>query len=178
MTRYLRNLLELTIASTKRFFFSNFVLLQLTSVNFIFYLAIKGKNSYSFAVSVEPLRFFTIVFWILSYLLFYHYWLYFPCLFFHVTSNPSWLLRPVKFSTSSELYPDCFPLLSFIGSFVFGVFVFMQRVCVFLHYTIFPKKGDPLPQLVSPGRWKIFLETCRALNCGLNHRPDWPISLI
>ena len=26
----------------------------------------------------------------------------------HVTSTPLWLLRPVKVSTSSELYPDYF----------------------------------------------------------------------
>ena len=32
---------------------------------------------------------------------------------FHFTSNPLWFLRPVKASTSSELYPDGFLLLAF-----------------------------------------------------------------
>ena len=37
-------------------------------------------------------------------------WFY---IFFHFTSNPLWFLRPVKASTSSELYPDGFLLLAF-----------------------------------------------------------------
>ena len=35
-------------------------------------------------------------------------------LLIHVTSTPPWLLRPVKISTSSELYPDCFQLATFL----------------------------------------------------------------
>ena len=33
----------------------------------------------------------------------------------HVTSTPPWLLRPVKVSTSSELYPDYFRLPTFLN---------------------------------------------------------------
>ena len=33
----------------------------------------------------------------------------------HVTSTPPWLLRPVKISTSSELYPDYFRLPTFLN---------------------------------------------------------------
>ena len=34
-------------------------------------------------------------------------------LLIHVTGTPTWLLRPMTVSTSSELYPDCFPLPTF-----------------------------------------------------------------
>ena len=38
-------------------------------------------------------------------------------LLFHVTDTPPWLLRPVKASTSSELYPGYFRLLYFCQAF-------------------------------------------------------------
>ena len=35
-------------------------------------------------------------------------------LLIHVTGTPPWFLKPVKVSTSSELYPDCFRLPTFL----------------------------------------------------------------
>ena len=35
-------------------------------------------------------------------------------LLIHVTSTPPWLFRPVKASTSSELYPNCFRCSTFL----------------------------------------------------------------
>ena len=42
--------------------------------------------------------------------IFIHFWwcISISRLLYHVTSTPPWLLRPVKVSTSSELYPDYF----------------------------------------------------------------------
>ena len=42
---------------------------------------------------------------------------YISGLLFLATSTPPWLLRPVKASTSSELYPGCFSLLYFSQAF-------------------------------------------------------------
>ena len=40
-------------------------------------------------------------------------------LLFYATGTPPWLLRPVKASTSSELYPGYFRLLYFCQAFHF-----------------------------------------------------------
>ena len=40
-------------------------------------------------------------------------------LLIHVTGTPTWLVRPVKVSTSSELYPDCFLLPTFCSGIQF-----------------------------------------------------------
>ena len=38
----------------------------------------------------------------------------FSGLLFDATGTPPWFLRPVKVSTSSEFYPDCFRLPTFL----------------------------------------------------------------
>ena len=58
----------------------------------------------------------------------------------HVTGTPTWLLRPVKVSTSSELYPDYFRLPTF----------FNVQASSFLIHPPFPTQPVRLPLVTYP----------------------------
>ena len=81
-------------------------------------------------------------------------------LLIHVTGTPSWLLRLVKVSNSSELYPDCFRLPAFLdcsGIQFFDSPPFSQHSHLdhlrYLSLTVqyLCDLGDPMPRQWSPG---------------------------
>ena len=101
-------------------------------------------------------------------------------LLFHVTDIPPWLLRLVKVSTSSELYPDYFRLpflfhlprtLRFwVGIFYPQAFFTLRSFPTFLEQPAFIK--------VSLGAGSYFLESCRASYWSSKHRPGPSVCLI
>ena len=96
----------------------------------------------------------------------------------HVTGTPPWLLRPVKASTSSELYPDYFwlplnfhlpwALLFFSGHFL--------PTSVF-YLTLLHRHFSCVYQGL-PGSQQFFHEVCRALYWSSKHRPGPSVCLI
>ena len=92
----------------------------------------------------------------------------------HVTGPPPWLLRPVKVSTNSELYPDYFRL-----AFHFHLPRVLRFWVSIFYLTLLP---DILPQpafiKVSPGAGSYFLESCRTSYWSSKHRPDRSVCLI
>ena len=97
-------------------------------------------------------------------------------LLFHVTGTPPWLLRPVKASTSCELYPDYFwlPLLFHLPRALrFWVGVFYPQA--FFNLRSFT---DTCIYQGFSGCREFFLEICRALYWSSKHRPDQSVCLI
>ena len=88
----------------------------------------------------------------------------------HVTGTPPWLLRPVKISTSSELYPNYFRLpflFHLLRVLWFWVGIFYPKAFFTLHsFPIFWHTPDILAQpafiKVSLGAGSYFLESHRA----------------
>ena len=99
-------------------------------------------------------------------------------LLYHVTSTPPWLLRPVKASTSSELYPDYFWLpflfhLPWALRFWKGIFytqAFFTLRSFHWHFTC-AYQGFP-------GNRQFFLEVCRDSCWYSKHRPGPSVCLI
>ena len=92
----------------------------------------------------------------------------------YVTGTPPWLLRPMKASTSSELYPDYFWLLFLFHlpqalRFWVGVFYLMLLPDIF---------GATCFYQGFPGSWQLFLEICRASYWSSKHRPGPSVCLI
>ena len=83
----------------------------------------------------------------------------------HVTGTPLWLLRRVKVSTSSELYPDYFRL-----PFLFH----LPRTLRFWVGAFYP----PAFIKVSLGAGSYFFESCRASYWSLKHRLGPSVCLI
>ena len=104
----------------------------------------------------------------------------------HVTGTPPWLLRPMKASTSSELYPDYFwlPFLFHLPRVLrFWVGIFYPQAFFTLHsFMTFWHIPDILAQpafiKVSLGAGSYFLESCRASYWSLKHRPGPSVCLI
>ena len=98
----------------------------------------------------------------------------------HVTGTPPWLLRPVKVSTSSELYPDYFwlpflfhlprALRFWVGIFYPQAFFTLRSFPTFLEQPAFIK--------VSLGAGSYFLESCRASYWSSKHRSGPSVCLI
>ena len=104
----------------------------------------------------------------------------------HVTGTPPWLLKPVKVSTSSELYPDYFRLpflfhlpraLRFwVGIFYPQAFFTLRSFPTFLaHPNIL---AQPAFIKVSLGAGSYFFESCRASYWSSKHRPGPSVCLI
>ena len=100
--------------------------------------------------------------------------------FFCATGTPPWLLRPVKASTTSELYPGSFQLLLLFPSttsatVLSGHFlpsgVFYLTLLPHIFYTTCYYRG-------LPGSRQFFLEICRASCWSLKHRPGPSFCLI
>ena len=99
-------------------------------------------------------------------------------LLYHVTGTPPWLLRPVKASTSSELYPDYFwlpflfhlpqALRFWVGSFYTQAFF---TLCSFTEILTNIYQGFP-------GTQQFFLDVCRALYWSWNHGTGLSVCLI
>ena len=117
-------------------------------------------------------------------LLIYHCQFYFLGQLFHVSGAPSWILRPLKASTSSEPYPDYVLFLSLARSFVFGVVALVQRglrfkrafftLRCFLSYTHSPHGACTVSTCFYeglPGSRQFFLEGCRAFHYGSKQDP-------
>ena len=104
----------------------------------------------------------------------------------HVTGTPPWLLRPVKVSTSSELYPDYFrlPFLFHLPRVLrFWVGIFYPQAFFTLHsFMTFWHIPDILAQpafiKVSLGVGSYFLESCRASYWSSKHRSGPSVCLI
>ena len=107
-------------------------------------------------------------------------------LLYHITGIPPWLLRPMKVSTSSELYPDYFrlPFLFHLPRVLrFWVGIFYPQAFFTLHsFMTFWHIPDILAQpafiKVSLGASSYFLESCRASYWSLKHRPGPSVCLI
>ena len=76
---------------------------------------------------------------VLSLLLFRHCLLYFSRLPFNIIGTLHLLLRPVKTSTSSKLYSDCFSFLSFARSFGFCVAAIVPQMIWIWKNVFYPK---------------------------------------
>ena len=101
-------------------------------------------------------------------------------LLFHVSGTPPWLLRLVKASTSSELYPDYFwlPLLFHLPRalrFWVGVF-YPQAFFTLRSFTDIFDSTCVYQGL--PGSRQFFLEVCRASYWSSKHRPGPSVCLI
>ena len=98
-------------------------------------------------------------------------------LLYHVTGTPPWLLRPVKSSTSSDLYPDYF-WLPFLFHLLQALWFW---VGIFYPQALFTLRSftDILTCVYQgfPGR-KFFLEVCRATYWSSKHRPGPSVCLI
>ena len=97
-------------------------------------------------------------------------------LLFHVTGTPPWLLRPVKVSNSSELYPNYFrlPLLFHLPralQFWVGV-IYPQAFFTLRSFTNILNSTCVCQGL--PGSWQFFLKVCTASYWSSKHR-TWPI---
>ena len=95
-------------------------------------------------------------------------------LLFHVTGTPPWLFRPVKVSTSSELYLDYFWLLCFCiycESYGFGwaFFTLCSFTDIFDSTCIYQGL---------PGSRQFFLEVFRASYWSSKHKPGSSVCLI
>ena len=101
-------------------------------------------------------------------------------LFCHVTGTPAWLLRPMKASTSSELYLDYFwlPLLfNLLRALRFWVGVFYPQA--FFTLRSFTDIFDSTCVYQGfPGSRQFFLEVCRASYWSSKHRPGASVCLI
>ena len=86
-------------------------------------------------------------------------------LLYHITGIPPWLLRPMKVSTSSELYPDYFRL-----PFLFH----LPRTLRFWVGVFYP----PAFIKVSLGAGSYFFESCRASYWSSKHTPGPSVCLI
>ena len=98
----------------------------------------------------------------------------------HVTGTPPWLLRPMKASTSSELYPDYFwlPLLFHLPQalrFWVGVF-YPQALFTLRSFT--DNFDSTCVYQDFPGSRQFFLEVCRASYWSSKHRPNQSVYLI
>ena len=84
----------------------------------------------------------------------------------HVTSTPPWLLRPVKVSTSSELYPDYFRLPTFL----------YVQASSFLIHSPFPTQSIRLPLVTYPSLCSTCV-TYRTLCHAIGHQalPTQPL---
>ena len=94
-------------------------------------------------------------------------------LLYHATGTQSWLLRPVKASTGSDLYPDYFWLsflfhLPHIRQFWVGIFHPQAFFTFILLSNIF---GTTCIYQGLPRSWQFFLEVCRTLYWSLKHSP-------
>ena len=101
-------------------------------------------------------------------------------LVYHVTGTPPWLLRPVKASTSSELYPDYFwlPFLFHLPRALwFWVGIFYPQA--FFYLRLLPDIfGTTCFYQGLPGSQQFFLEVCRASYWSLKHLPSPSVCLI
>ena len=84
----------------------------------------------------------------------------------HVTGTPPWLLRPVKVSTCSELYPDYFRLSTFLNA---------QASSFFIH-SPFPTQSVRLPLVTYPSLCSTCV-TYRTLCHAIGHQvlPTQPL---
>ena len=84
----------------------------------------------------------------------------------HVTGTPPWLLRPVKVSTSSELYPDYFRLPTFLN----------VQASSFLIHSPFPTQSVRLPLVTYPSLCSTCV-TYRTLCHAIGHQmlPTQPL---
>ena len=104
----------------------------------------------------------------------------------HVTGTPPWLLRPVKISASSELYPSYFrlPFLFHLPRVLrFWVGIFYPKVFFTLHsFPTFWHIPNILAQpafiKVSLGTGSYCLESCRVSYWSSKHRPGPSVCLI
>ena len=101
-------------------------------------------------------------------------------LLYHATGTQSWLLRPVKASTGSDLYPDYFWLsflfhLPHIRQFWVGIFHPQAFFTFMLLSNIF---GTTCIYQGLPRSWQFFLEVCRTLYWSLKHSPGPSVCLI
>ena len=90
----------------------------------------------------------------------------------HVTGTPPWLLRPMKASTSSELYPDYFWL-----RFLFHLLRAL-RFSVGIFYALSQHFDTTCFYQSFRGGRQLFLEICRASYWSLKHRPGPSVCLI
>ena len=101
-------------------------------------------------------------------------------LLYHVTGTPPWLLRPVKASTSSELYHDYF-WLSFLFHLprVLRFWVGFFYPQAFFYLTLIPNIfGITYFYQGFPGSRQLFLGICRASYWSLKHTPSPSVRLI
>ena len=98
----------------------------------------------------------------------------------HVTGTPPWFLRPVKASTSSELYPDYFwlPFLFHLPrELLFWVGIFYPQT--FFYLTLLPNIfGTTCFYQGFPGSRQLFLGIFRVSYWSLKHRSGPSVCLI
>ena len=97
----------------------------------------------------------------------------------HVTSFPPWLLRPMKVSTSSELYHKYFwlPFLFHLQRALrFWVNIFYPQA--FFTIYLFQHFGTTFFYQGFTGSRQLFLESCRASYWSSKHRPSPSVCLI
>ena len=115
-----------------------------------------------------------------SLLFFIHWCLYISELLLHATGTPPWLLRPVKGSASSELYPGYFQLILLFHqprALRFWVGIFYPHAFFTLHS--FPNIFDTTWFFQGlPGSRQFFLDVCRASCWSSKHRPGPSVCLI
>ena len=103
-------------------------------------------------------------------------------LLYHVTGTPLWLLRPVKASTNSELYPDpdyfWLPFLFHLPRTLrFWVDIFYPQALFYL--TLLPDIFCTTCFYQGfPGSRQLFFEICRTSYWSLKHRPGPSVCLI
>ena len=142
-----------------------------------------NKNSQRWYFAWENLQEVFVIFVVVScssFIVVLHLLLFLWCCFYisgliHATGTPPWLLRPVKASTSSELYSGYFRLLLLFclpRALRFWVSIFYPQA--FFTLRCYPRFLTQ-PAFISR---QFSLEVCRAWCLSLKHRPASSVCLI